>query len=110
MAIRNIQTKEKDIVNACIQYLVLKGYEVIRNNTGAAVIESNGRKRLVRFGFPGSSDIIACSKDGRFVAVECKTEKGKLTEAQKAFLERIRKNNGIAIVARSVDDLVNAGV
>jgi len=101
------EISEKEIVNSCIRYLVLNGYQVIRNNTGAfAVKGQNGKRRFIRFGFPGSADIIACSPSGRFVAVECKTRNGRLSDKQRDFLERIRSNGGIAIVARSLDDLI----
>lgn len=104
-------TKEKSVLNSCIQYLTLKGYVVIRNNTGAFAAEgANGKRRLIRFGQVGSSDIIACSKDGRFIAIECKSATGKLTSHQSDFLRKINNNNGTAIVARSVDDLINAGI
>jgi hypothetical protein len=107
----NRQSPEKEVIKACIQYLTLKGYEVIRNNTGAFVATGeNGKKRLIRFGFPGSADIIACSPEGRFVAVECKSDSGRLTIAQQDFIRRVTDRNGIAVVARSVDDLVRAGL
>jgi hypothetical protein len=42
-------------------------------------------------------DIIACYK-GRFVAIECKAGKGKLTELQKYNIEQIKATGGLAIV------------
>lgn len=102
--------REGEIVAECIRYLQIKGYEVIRNNTGAIVAEYKGKKRLIRFGLPGSADILACSPDGRFVAIECKAGSNKTTRLQELFLNRIRENNGIAVVARSVADLVEAGI
>jgi len=97
-------------VAECVRYLQIKGYEVIRNNTGAIVAEHKGKKRLIRFGLPGSADILACSPEGRFVAIECKAGRNKTTRLQNIFLERIRKNNGIAIVARSIADLIEQGI
>jgi len=103
--------RERDIINACINYLTLRGYEVLRNNTGLIVLRNpDGKKRAIRIGFKGSPDIIACSPEGRFVAIECKTVKNKLTPFQEAFLERLRKKNAIVIVARSVEDLINSGL
>lgn len=55
----------------------------------------------------GISDILGCYK-GRFVAIEVKTRTGKASPAQEQFLERVRKAGGIAFVARSVDDAIDA--
>lgn len=53
----------------------------------------------------GTSDITGCSKDGRFIAIECKIKPNKPTELQEAYLEEIRKRGGIAIVAYSFEDI-----
>jgi hypothetical protein len=93
---------ENDVLQGCIEYLTIRGIYCWRNNTGAV---KNG-KRFIRFGFPGSSDIIGILPDGRFLAVECKREKGGVLSAmQKSFLSAIEKNNGVAIVANSVQKL-----
>jgi hypothetical protein len=39
------------------------------------------------------------------LAVETKALAGRLSPEQKAFLERVQQLGGVAIVARSVDDL-----
>jgi len=49
------------------------------------------------YGKSGVPDIIACYK-GRFVAIECKAGKGKLTELQKYNIEQIKATGGLAIV------------
>jgi hypothetical protein len=49
------------------------------------------------YGRSGVPDIIACYK-GRFVAIECKAGKGKLTELQKYNIEQIQATGGLAIV------------
>ena len=55
----------------------------------------------------GISDIIGCYK-GKFFCCEIKTATGKVSEHQKRFLERVREAGGIAIVARSCEDVVEA--
>lgn len=97
--------KEGDLVKACLQYLALRGYVAIRNNTGTILIERDGKVRAVRNGLPGSSDILACGPGGRFIAIECKTPKGRVTKHQLEFLEKISKLGGVAIVVRSVEEL-----
>lgn len=75
---------------------------IYRNNTGKALI--NGR--MVEFGLgKGSSDIIGQLRDGRFLAIEVKTEKGKTTKEQLLFIERVKMWGGVAFIARHPDDV-----
>lgn len=104
----SIDASEKAVVKACLEYLRFKGIVCWRQNTGAAVAQYKGKRRFVRFGVPGISDILGCMPGGRFLAIECKVGKNTPTSAQHHFLEQIRKAGGVAIVARSVDDVVNA--
>jgi len=53
----------------------------------------------------GISDIIGCYK-GRYFAIEVKRPGGKPTSFQEKFLENVKRAGGIAIVARSVDDVI----
>ena len=74
-----------------------------RNDTGA--LKANGR--LIRYGLcKGSSDIIAIAPDGVFVAVECKTAKGRPTPEQTRFIEAVLAKGGRAGIARSGADAV----
>ncbi len=52
----------------------------------------------------GVPDVLACFR-GRFVAIEVKAPKGRLSVAQEAELEAIREAGGIAIVARELEDV-----
>jgi VRR-NUC domain len=71
-----------------------------RANTGQASF--NGRD--VRFGFVGQADIVGCLKGGRFFAIEVKSPRGRLSNAQERFLSNVRQVGGIAGVVRSVDE------
>lgn len=94
---------ESTVLEQCLQYLRAKNIFCFRNNTGAVKV---GR-RFIRFGYVGSSDILGITKDGRFLAVECKREKGGvLSDAQKEFIAEINRNGGVAIVVHSVMELV----
>lgn len=80
---------------------------VLRINQGGMKKADKTRQcgyRYVPFtrGVKGVSDIIACSPEGIFIAIECKAPGGKLTDDQAAFLERVREVNGIAIVADTI--------
>lgn len=95
---------ESRIVAECLIALSRCGARVWRNNTGRLKNESG---RLVTFGLcVGSSDIIGIAPDGRFLAVECKTERGQPTTAQTRFLDVIRRRGGRAGIARSPEDAV----
>lgn len=100
--------KEKYIQRRIIDYLTLRGYFIWRNNTGAVRYKPpRGRARFVRYGLPGSSDIIGVTKDGRFLAIEVKTPETvkNVSPAQKKFIARIRENGGVAFVASSIEDV-----
>lgn len=55
----------------------------------------------------GVSDLIGIAPGGRFLAVEVKTERGRLSAHQERFLEQVRRHGGIAFVARSMDDAID---
>jgi hypothetical protein len=65
----------------------------------------NGRQRMIRLAHPGTSDITGCSKDGRFLAIECKIKPNKPTELQEVYLAEVRKRGGIALVAYELTDV-----
>ena len=99
--------EESGIVKTCLEYLSLMGYIAIRNNSGLVIFDSNNKKRAIKLGTAGSPDIIACSPKGQFVAIECKSSKGRLTEKQKEFLKKVEKLGGKSLVVKSIDDLIN---
>lgn len=94
---------EGRIVNECLMALSEAGCLAWRNDTGA--LKANGR--LIRYGLcKGSSDVIAIAPDGAFVAVECKTAKGRPTPEQTRFIAAIRAKGGRAGIARSGSEAV----
>jgi hypothetical protein len=46
--------------------------------------------------------------DGRFVALEVKTPRGRVTPEQQRFITLVRARGGFAAVVRSVDDAIAA--
>lgn len=104
--IKKYRKEESCLIKACLEYLQLAGFIAIRNNTGLIVLKEENGSRAVKMGFRGASDIIACGPDGRFVAIECKTPKGKLTDAQRDFLESVKSRGGHALIVRSTDELI----
>jgi hypothetical protein len=56
----------------------------------------------------GGSDLIGYSKDGRFLAIETKAKRGRLTKEQQNFLTQVNAAGGIGIMARSVEEALSA--
>ena len=101
--------KESLVVNACIRWLYLHKVKCWRNNSGAFKTESGS---WIRFGDKGSPDIlcrvpviIGGQKLATLLGIECKSEKGKLSDDQEAWKAAHEADGGVYIVARSVDDL-----
>jgi len=95
-------TPEGQVVRDCLDYLAIRQIMAWRNNSGS----THGGK--VHFGRVGSSDIIGLLPSGRFLAVECKAGRGKLTPEQAQFQAEIRNNGGLAITAYRLGDLIDA--
>lgn len=96
--------KEDEVQKQCLDYLTIRNIYHWRQNSGCAKIG----KRFIRFTtIIGISDILGICPDGRFLAIECKREKGGVVStAQKLFLQNIKNNGGVAIVVHSLDDMV----
>lgn len=98
--------KEANILNDCLVAMSEAGGMVWRQNTGAYKDPKTGR--LIRYGLcVGSSDIIGIAPDGVFVAVECKTERGRATDKQLTFIRNVVRQGGRAGIARSSKDAVD---
>lgn len=71
-----------------------------RNNSGLADFGTH----KVRYGLGvGGADLIGMAS-GRFIALEVKAAKGRVSEQQSAFLDAVRRFGGVAEVVRSVED------
>ena len=92
---------ESDVQKEVMLALYQSGCTVWRNNTGAYKDGS----RYIRYGLcVGSSDIIGIAPNGVFIAIEIKTQKGKLMKEQINFIEAVNRAGGCAFVARSPED------
>jgi hypothetical protein len=101
-----VTVKEADVLRACLDYLKLSGVLCWRNNTGATVARNAaGRKRFIRFGAPGSSDILGVLPGGKFLAVETKRPGGKLSVLQSEFLAAVTIAGGVALCVSDVREL-----
>ena len=64
--------------------------------------------RYVSFGLRGSADILAVA-DGKFYAIECKSDSGRQSPQQRAYQARVEASGGVYLVVRSAFDLVGLG-
>lgn len=83
---------EKSIVTAIIRYL--------KSLNNCFCFKEHGGV----YGTAGIPDIICCY-NGRFIAFEVKTEKGRATELQKATIAKINDSGGVAVIVRSVAEV-----
>ena len=97
-----IGPKESYVVNACIRWLHQQGCFIWRNNSGGY---KTAHGNFIRFGLKGSPDIVGATPLGRFIGVECKAGRNKLTDDQIAFRDKMQAKGGIYIEARTLDDL-----
>lgn len=63
------------------------------------------RKNNDPFRIPGASDFIGMLPSGRFLAIELKSETGRVSDKQKEFLNEVNQRGGVGFVARSVEDV-----
>lgn len=101
-------TPEGLIKNAICEYLCfVKGCMFWINSSTGIYDPKKGifRCNRSRFQKKGTADILGIYK-GKPFAIEVKTKSGKLSVDQRRFLKEFESFGGIAIVARSVDDVI----
>ena len=91
------------------------GIRAFRNNCGAYKDPRSGR--VIRYGLhTGSADLIGWQsvvitpemvgqRFARFLSVEVKTPAGRVSPEQETWRQAVQKAGGIAVVARSVEDV-----
>lgn len=96
---------ESDVLHAVMDYIQRIGGYAYRQNSGAVVSEYKGKKRFIRYGEPGASDIVAVvPRTGSIGAIalfiECKDETGKQSPAQRDWQTTMEIRGAIYIVCR----------
>jgi hypothetical protein len=94
-------TPEGKIKSGCLHYLERRRFMCWSNPTGAV----NLGGRWVHFGRVGSSDIIGCLPDGRFLGIETKAARGRLSPEQRDFADQVNGLGGLALVVRDWREL-----
>jgi predicted RecB family endonuclease len=74
-----------------------------KNTTAGIYVKA--RNTYIPSHAPGVSDILGVLKGGRFLAIEVKAAKGRVSPHQQLFLDSINGAGGLAFVARSVEEV-----
>lgn len=96
--------KETIIQLKILKHLQAKGIYCWRNNNGALWDPKLRIYRNNPLMKPGIADIIAVH-NGKHIEIECKTDVGRQSPAQKIHQKRIEAAGGVYILARSVEDV-----
>lgn len=87
------KSEEQKIQKKILDYLYKKGFLTVKfNNIGI-------------YSTPGFPDIVGCTKQGIFLAIEVKIPGEKPKPHQQAYLDAINKLNGIGFYATSVEEV-----
>jgi hypothetical protein len=96
---------EAGIQREIIRWLICRG--ALLAVTDAGLLKKMGIP--MSCGIPkGWPDLTCCTPNGTFLGIECKAPGEKQTEHQVSWQHRIEENNGIYIVACSVQDVKDA--
>lgn len=91
---------EGDLVRAIIDALTLRGATVWRCNSGKVRV----RGAYLTLAPEGTPDVIGYTRHGRFVGIEVKLPKGRVTKEQLDWHAAARAHGAIAGVAYCVED------
>ena len=110
--VANSETKLQQEIRLALG--TIPSLRLFRNQVGQLPDPRTGR--YVQFGLAkGSSDLVGFKtikitpemigqEVAQFVSIEIKTERGKLTEVQENWLQKVKSSGGIVGVARTVKD------
>jgi hypothetical protein len=95
---------EADLMRSIMLALSADGHMVFRGNVGLFFTKDG---RPVKSGLPvGFSDLFGFTKQARPFFMEVKTDIGRVSPAQQAFIASMRQRGAIAEVVRSVNEAV----
>ena len=96
--------KETDIQKEIMTMLLNIGIVAWRNPGQARRVAGGVRVKNATTGIP---DILGVCRNGRFLGIEVKTQKGRIEDHQEAFHTWISSAGGLVFVARSVEDVIS---
>jgi hypothetical protein len=106
----NLKASETETQAAICDYLALKGYLFSRTNNAPIYDTKRGiHRKLPKYTRRGWPDICLIHA-GKFYGIEVKSEKGVISPDQAELGRELIKKGGEYIVARSVTDVIAAGL
>lgn len=98
---------EAEIQHLIIAWLRTNNIFIRRINTTGVFDSSRGYYRALTgiANARGMPDLIGILPEGRFLAIEVKTPRGKVSNEQCQVIDEINDAGGMAFVARSLDDV-----
>jgi len=107
---KKINRKETDIQLEICKYLKMRGYFFWRQNTAPTFQRSrNCYRSMPKFAINGVPDILLV-KEGRFIGIEVKSLTGRISKNQVIFRDLVIEAGGEYFIARSVEDVIKAGL
>lgn len=101
---RKPTASEAEIQASILEWLRFKGIPHTRSEARQSFNENGQQVRRLNPGWP---DITACWR-GTLLAIECKSEKGKLRQEQARVLDQLWRAGAVVVIARSIDDVSQA--
>ena len=103
-------SSEQDLQRTALHWLNLQPDIFAWRNQSVGVYDANKKvfRKKGAFEISGTSDVLGVFSDGRIIAIEVKkpgSKESSLSDAQKAFLAKIKKMNGICGWIQSIEDL-----
>ncbi len=96
---------ERDLQKAITQYLELRQIVFWRNYVGPVIRHDGVMTKNPMAGLP---DIIGILSQGRMLAIEIKSSRGKLSDRQKIWRDKIERAGAIYVLAYELQDVINA--
>jgi len=105
-----MSTPEGLILNSICEYLSYRPHFFWRNNT-IGVYDSIKKtfRSMPKYSIKGVPDVLVLAFH-TIIFIECKTTKGVQSQAQKEFQKEVESRGYTYILARSVDDVISAGL
>lgn len=103
--------KESELQVYALQALIYARLVHWRVTNSATPHHVSGKLIFKKSAIKGFPDIAGIFPDGKFFAIELKTQTGRLTKEQKEWITKINMTGGMAVVLRSkheVDEFIKA--
>jgi hypothetical protein len=97
-----------ELTTSCIKYATIVGYKVWRNNNGAVYDPKIGCFRKNKNKLLGVPDIIGFHRiTGKFIGIEIKVGKDKLSPEQILFINEAINSSCICLVVKEMNDIID---